>query len=376
MRRIGAVTVARSDYGIYRPVLARIAADDELELRLYVAGSHLSHAQGLTLREIEADGFEIAMRIDALPQEDTPAAAARAFGETVSALAPVFADERPDVLLVLGDRYEMLAAAVAALPFALPLAHIHGGELTEAATDDAIRHALTKLSHLHFVATEEYARRVIQLGEEPWRVTVSGAPGLDNVLTLQLDGGPDVSEPFLLVTWHPVTLERNDAERQLGELLAALENAGIPIVFTHPNADPGRSAIAEAIERFAVTHEGTSVFVSLGTRDYFALMRRAAAMVGNSSSGIIEAASFELPVVNIGNRQHGRVRGPNVLDVAAESAEIETAIRRAGSAEFRASLHGLVNPYGDGQAAQRIVARLREVELGPDLLVKRFHEVA
>jgi UDP-hydrolysing UDP-N-acetyl-D-glucosamine 2-epimerase len=368
VRRVAVVTVGRSDYGIYRPVLRRIVDDPELELGLVVAGAHVAHG---SVAEIESDGFPIAARIDVRPDDDRPVSAAVAAGRMSSELAEAYERIRPDLVLALGDRYEMLAAVAAAVPLGLPIAHIHGGELTEGAIDDAVRHAITKLSHLHFVATEEYAARVRRLGEESWRVTVSGAPALDNLELLAAESGPEVDEPFLLATWHPVTLEPDDAERQLDALLGALADAGTTVVFTHPNADPGRAAIVEAIER-----SGARVFPSLGTRDYFALMRRAAAMVGNSSSGIVEAASFGLPVVNVGSRQRGRVRGANVIDVEPERGAIAGAIAEAISPEFRARVRDLQNPYGDGHAAERIVARLKAVPLGRELLVKRFEEAA
>lgn len=369
------MTGSRAEYGIARPILERILADERLRLVLFATGSHLSTEHGATVNDIEADGFTIDERVEMPLADDTPAAAGAAVGKAVTGFARALSRRRPDLLLVLGDRYEMLAAAVAALPLTIPLAHVHGGEITEGAIDDAIRHAITKLSHLHFASTEEYARRVVQLGEEPWRVTVSGAPGLDNVRLLDLDGaGPDVDDPFLLVTWHPVTLEPDAAQEQLDEVLAALTETGLGIAFTHPNADPGRRAIVAAIERFSSSHDGVRVFVNLGTRDYFALMRRAAAMVGNSSSGIVEAASFRLPVVDIGSRQRGRIRGANVLHTDPERSAIAACIRRAVSPGFGAGLTGLVNPYGDGHAAERIVERLATVTLGGELMLKRFHE--
>lgn len=371
MRRVAVVTVGRSDYGILRPVLAAVEAEPALELFLVVAGAHLSAAHGATVSEVEADGFAVGARVPMLGDEDTPLASAQALGRGVAGFAEAFAAAQPDIVLVLGDRVETLAAAVAATPLTIPVAHVHGGETTEGAIDDAIRHATTKLSHLHFAATEEYAARLVAMGEEPWRVTVSGAPALDNLASL--DGAaaePPVPEPFLLVTWHPVTL----AGEPVGELLGALGDVDMSVVFTHPNADPGRREIVDAIEAFATSHERAAVVASLGTRAYFGLMRRAAAMVGNSSSGIIEAPSFELPVVNVGDRQRGRVRAANVVDVPPERTAIAAAVRTATSPEFRAGLRGLRNPYGDGHAAARIAAALRDAPPRAALLAKRFHE--
>src|SRR4051812_3189367 len=383
MRTIGVVTVARSDYGILRPVLEPIAADDELELALYVSGTHLSPAHGNTIDEIRSDGFRVAARVPLAAASDDPAAIDNAIGDGVSGFGAAFAQTRPDVLLLLGDRFEMLAAALAALPFKIPLAHVHGGESSEGAFDDAIRHALSKLSHLHFVSTEQHARRLRQLGEEPWRITVSGAPGVDAIAQaepvddgeLETSIGMSLNGSTLLVTYHPATLDSVDAASRTRALLSALDAAGHPIVFTAPNADPGGEAVRALLEQYVEDHADARIVSSLGSRAYVALMRRVAAMVGNSSSGLIEAPSVGLPVVNVGARQDGRLRAANVVDVADDEASILAGIERALAPEFRASLAGIENPYGDGRAAGRIVDVLRRVELGQELLVKRFQDV-
>lgn len=383
MRTIGVATVARSDYSIYLPLLGKIQADPDLRLYLVVSGMHLSPEFGLTVEAIEADGFEIGERVEMLLSSDTPEGIAKSMGLGIIGFAQAYARFRPDVLLVLGDRFEMLAAAVSSLPFKIPLAHIHGGELTEGAIDDAIRHALTKMSHLHFVATETYARRVIQMGEEPWRVVVSGAPGLDNLHSVRLLSrkelkeryGVNLGEPLLLVTYHPVTLEYEQTEMQVRELLAALEEVDATIIFTYPNADTCGRLIIQMIQEFTTAHRQSQLTINLGTQGYWSMMKHANAMVGNSSSGIIEAASFKLPVVNIGNRQRGRLRGKNVLDVGYTRAEILKGIEQAVSPEFRATLSDMINPYGDGHAAERIVERLKRVELDDGLFLKRFHEM-
>lgn len=380
-RRIGVITVARSDYGLLRPVLQRILAAADLELQLLVSGMHLSPEFGSTVQEIEADGFPIAERIEMLLSSDRPEGIARAMGLGAIGFAQAYARSRPDLLLFLGDRFEVHAAAAAALPFGIPLAHIHGGEVTEGAIDEAFRHSLTKMAHLHFASTELYARRILQLGEEPWRVTVSGAPGLDNLRGMQplerpaLEAllGLELAEPPLLVTFHPVTTEVQRTGEHVDALLAALARAGRKVVFTHPCADAGGRLIIQKIQAFVAAHPGQAALTAnLGTRSYFGLMALAAAMVGNSSSGIIEAASFELPVVNIGTRQRGRVRGANVIDVDGGVEAIAAAIDRAISPAFRAGLRGMVNPYGDGRAAERIVERLQRVPLDERLLVKKF----
>lgn len=382
MRTIGVVTVGRSDYGILRPLLRRIHADDELRLLLFVSGTHLAPEHGGTLAEIERDGFPIAERVGLYAGSDDPAEVAASIGRGVGGFAAAFARARPDLLVLLGDRFEMLAAALAALPFRIPLAHVHGGESSEGAFDESIRHALTKLSHLHFASAEPHARRLLRLGEEPWRIVVSGAPGLDAIRELPpLDDdelshrvGMRLNGPTLLVTFHPATLDPADPRARAAQLLEAVAASGLPAVFTYPNADPGGNAIRELIDEHVRGRDDARAVPSLGSGAYFALMRRAAAMVGNSSSGIVEAASLGLPVVNVGIRQRGRLRAANVIDVGNDRDEILAGIRRALSPEFRASLAALENPYGDGAASDRILERLKGVELGPRLLVKRFHE--
>ncbi len=382
MRTIGVVTVARSDYGIYLPLLSRIQAEPDLRLMLFVSGTHLAAGFGMTVRAIEQDGWPIAERVPIPLASDTPDEIARAIGAGVTGFADAFTRSRPDLLVVLGDRFDMYAAALASVPFNLPLAHIHGGELTQGAMDDALRHSLTKLSHLHCVATEEYARRVAQLGEEPWRITISGAPALDNLNAMSLWSRPvletqlgiHLPSRFLLCTFHPVTREFQETERYIDELLAALQAAGIPVVFSMPNADTANGIIRKSIGEYVRSHAAVAI-ENAGTRGYFSLMRLTAAMVGNSSSGLIEAPSFELPVVNIGTRQTGRVRAANVIDVDCERGEILAGLQRALLPGFRQGLSGLKNPYGDGHAAERIVKRLKTVELNDHLIRKAFCDV-
>ncbi len=382
MRTIGVVTTSRADYGIYLPVLRRIEAEPGLALKLFVAGMHLRPEHGLTVRQIQADGFAIAAWLDFLTG-DAPADIAAAMGRAVTAYAEAFARWRPDALLVLGDRFEMHAAALAALPFNLPVAHLHGGELTQGAMDDALRHSLTKLSHLHFVSTEDYARRVRQIGEEPWRVTVCGAPALDHLGTLQLLKPAELAAQFgvvvepapLLVTFHPVTLEAENTDAQVEELLASLTEIFLPLVFTAPNADTHGQAVKRRLLEFIAARPQATMVESFGTQGYFSMMTAAAAMVGNSSSGIIEAPSFGLPVVNIGTRQAGRVRGANVVDVACTRTAISAGLRRALSPEFRAQARTAANPYVQGNASELIVQRLRDVPLDARLRMKQFADI-
>lgn len=383
MRTIGVVTSSRADYGIYRPILKAIAATPDLKLSIVVTGMHLN-TDGDSLKEIERDGFSVSERVATVASTNTPKGVADAIATGVAGFAELFAGRwRPDFLLVLGDRFDMYPAVLAALPFGIPIAHVHGGEITEGAFDDTIRHSITKFAHLHFVATDKYGDRVAQLGEESWRITVAGAPSLDNLATLDRVTdeelckyfGWDIPEHPLIVTYHPVTLEYKEANRQISALLAALAERPEPIVFTAPNSDPGSREIRVAIEDFVAKHPRARFVVNLGTRLYFGLMRIAVAMIGNSSSGIIESASFELPVVNIGIRQKGRVRGANVIDVCDSISDIRAGIVRATDPGFRRSLVGISNPYGRKDAGRTIAHVLSNVKLDERLLVKRFADI-
>ena len=380
MQTIAVVSVGRSDYGILLPVLRAIQAEPGLRLQLIAAGTHLAPAFGETVRVMESDGWTVAARVDCRLGADAPQAIAASMGAAVQGFAEAYADLRPDIVLVTGDRFEQHAAAVASVPFALPLAHLHGGEATEGAIDNVLRYAITMMSHLHFVATDEARQRLEQMGEAPWRITVSGAPALDNLQALRwldapalerLIGLPLAPAP-LLATYHPVTLEYDQADAQIQELLAALESAGRPVVFTGSNADTSHRVIRRRIEAFVSRQPQARLVPSLGVEAYFSLMRHAAAMVGNSSSGLIEAPSFGLPVVNVGTRQQGRLRAGNVIDVACRREEIAAGLARATDPAFRLTLRGLRNPYGDGQAAGRIVAALKRTERTDALLRKRW----
>jgi UDP-hydrolysing UDP-N-acetyl-D-glucosamine 2-epimerase len=379
-RAIGVVTVARSDYGHLTPLLHALHAAPDVELLVYVAGSHLAARFGRTASLVEADGWPVAARVDMHIDDDAPEAIAAATGHGVTGFAREFARRTPDLLVVLGDRYEMLSAAVAALSFALPVAHLHGGEVTEGAIDEQIRHAITKLAHLHFPAAEPYAARLRQLGEEPWRVHCCGAPGLDRLqgqATLSRTALAErlelaLGHPTMLATFHPETLAAADVPRQVGELTAALERLPGDLVITAPGADTAHRAVSAALEALTVRRPATRLVTALGDEAYCSLLREVDVMVGNSSSAIIEAPTFELPAVNIGDRQHGRLRAANVIDVGHDRAAIAAAVRRALDPGFRKRLAGLVNPYCDGHAAPRIARVLQEIELGPRLVRKRF----
>ena len=382
MRTIGVVTVGRSDYGIYRSILRKIAAEPALRLQIIASGMHLAPEFGHTVEMIEADGFEVSDRVVSLLASDSPEGVGKSMGLGVMGFSEVFARSRPDILVVLGDRFDMFPAALAALPFRIPVAHLHGGEVSFGAIDDALRHAITKLSHLHFVATDEYRRRVLQMGEEPWRVTVSGAPALDDLeatprlsrAELQQCFGICLDEPPLLVTFHPSTLQHDQIEWQTTELLAAVQAIGHPAVFTAPNADTGGRKVRAMIEGFVKNSPRAWFVENFGQQGYFSIMGEALAMVGNSSSGIVEAASFHLPVVNIGDRQEGRDRAGNVIDAGYEREAILDGLRRVLEPRFRAEVQSIRNPYQatESTAAGQIVERLKTVSLDDRLLVKRF----
>jgi UDP-hydrolysing UDP-N-acetyl-D-glucosamine 2-epimerase len=381
LRSIAAVSVARSDFGLYEPLLEVLRKDPAVELRLMPGGTHFDPRFGPTIREIEALGYQYEHGLGFTLADDNAAAMARALGAGVSAYAEAFARRRPDLVLVLGDRLEMLCGAVAALPFGIPIAHLYGGKVTEGAVDELVRHALTKMSHLHFVTCELHERRLHQMGEEAWRVHNFGSPGLDRILAtprgtreeVSCKFGLDPARPYIIVTFHPVTLEAAGRTRQIGALMEALAGYGGQFVISYPNADIGHREVIAAIERFAAARPADAKIVrNAGSRDFFDLMAHAAAMIGNSSSAIGEAPSFALPAVNIGTRQAGFQRAGNVIDCGNDAREIAAAIGRATSPEFRAGLHGLKNPYGDGTASPRIAAVLRSVPLDDRLLRKRF----
>lgn len=383
MKRIGVVTTSRAEFGILEPVLRRLQEADDFHLSLYVSGMHLSPEFGHTVDAVEAAGFDITERVEMLLSSDTPAGTALSMGLGTIGFAQAFARSRPDLLMVLGDRFEMHAAVTAALPFRLPIAHLHGGESTEGLIDEALRHSVTKMSHLHFPATETYAQRIIRMGEAPWRVCVAGAPALDRLAAFtplprnELEDSLNFSlePPVLLVTYHPVTLRHDDTEQQMAEFLGALDDSGTRLVITYPNADPRGRGVLEHLRRFAGSRsDRVCLTASLGSERYFSLMSIADAMVGNSSSGMIEAASFQLPVVNIGERQRGRVHAENVINIPCRRDAIRQAVDQAIAPDFRRQLSGLKNPYGDGHAGERITATLRRIPFDETLLMKHFYD--
>lgn len=376
-RRIGVVTTSRADYShLYWP-LRELAAHPEVELGVFALGAHLSPEFGNTLQEIERDGFPIQARIECLLSSDTDTGMAKTIGLAMLGLADALTAWRPDLLLLIADRYEMLAPASVALALRIPVAHIEGGEISQGAIDDQVRNALTKLAHIHFTSTPAARRRVIAMGEEPWRVHHAGAPSLDHLsrsklldrAALEARLGISLTPPTVLAAYHPVTILK-DTTAEADALFAALAEAPGQLLFVYPNSDAGSYALIERTRALAETRKDTHIFVNLDAVTYWSLLGQVDAMIGNSSSGIMEAASFALPAVNVGMRQQGRERARNIIDVAPEAAAILAAMEQALRPEFRASLRGMANPYGNGTAAVTIARVLTTVALDC-LLIKQ-----
>jgi len=382
MRDIAVVTIARSDFGIYFPILKEIQKRNDLNLKIIVSGMHLSPKFGLTVTEVERE-FEVFHKIDSLYYSENPDGVGHTIAQGTKGFTELFSKYKPDILLTLGDRFDMLPAVLAAFPFKIPIAHLHGGELTLGNIDDTIRHMISKAAHIHFASSAVYANRLSQLGEEPWRIHVTGAPGLDTIRetqvwdleTMKSRLGINIPESYLLTTFHPVTLDLENTKTYINNLLSAFETVNRPVVFTYPNADSTGNFIIEAINDFADKNENVYVIKNAGQIGYLSLMAHAEAMVGNSSSGIIEAASYRLPVVNIGNRQEGRVFPENIIQCDYSTDQISQAILKAISEEFKASLASMVNPYGDGRSAPRIVDILSSLSLNHQLTSKRFNDI-
>lgn len=376
--KVCAVTGSRADYGLLAGPMRLLREDPFFALQIVATGQHLTPSSGNSLKEVERDGFVVDARVDMLLAADTPAAVTKSMGVALMGFAEVFERSAPDLLLLLGDRYEILVAAQAALLARIPIAHLCGGDVTEGAIDDAIRHALTKMSHLHFVTTTEAARRVRQMGEDPGRVHVVGSSGVDMIQRTQTmtreqlfaDLGMSVERRSLLVTFHPATLGE-DSEQHCAELLAALHTLcpEMNLIFTGVNADPGGRSLQAMISGFCAEHPNARSFDSLGARRYYSALAHVDVVVGNSSSGLCEAPSFHVPTVNIGDRQKGRLKAASVLDCPPE----RTAIGKAIAAALAMDCSDMVNPYGDGRASERIVQILKEIADPKALLRKTFH---
>ena len=375
---IAAITTSRADYGHLFWPLRDLADRDDISLKLIALGSHLSPEFGNTIQEIEKDGFEIAARIECLLSSDSDVGMAKTIGNATLSLADLLGHMRPDLLLLIADRYEMLAPASVALALRIPIAHIEGGEISEGAIDDAVRNALTKMSHIHFTSTHEARLRVIAMGEEEWRVHRAGAPSLDHLhrtellnleqteSSLQLN----LDQPTVLVSYHPVTIAE-DTLQEADALFAALETLPDQLIFCYPNADAGSRSLINRTKSFLEARGVGQLFTNLDPRTYWSLLRQVDMLVGNSSSGIMESASFSLPTVNVGIRQQGRERPMNVINATPDVESIVAAIKNARSPQFRQSLEGMVNPYGDGHASGRIVRVLTNAPPSKELLLKR-----
>lgn len=383
-RKICIVTGARSEYGLLRPLMERVRDTDGLALQVVVTGAHLSDAHGQTWRQIESDGLPIDKRVPFLLDADSPRAACNGLGLAVIGFAEAFEALRPEIVVLLGDRYEILAAAQAAMIFNLPIAHLHGGEATEGVIDEAVRHAVTKMAHFHFVAAEPYRNRVIQMGENPDRVFNVGAlavAALDalkpmTLAELSASVGADLAPRFLLVTYHPLTLDQEKSAREFDALLAALD--ALPefqVLFTGVNADPGRDYVAGRVHEYVSGHPRQAMAAdTLGQHRYLNAVRLCAAVVGNSSSGIIEAPALKTPTVNIGERQKGRLRAPSVVDCPGTRDAIENAVRSVSESAFRKTLKDHPYLFGSGDVVGKIVSVLRDHRLD-GILQKRFYDL-
>lgn len=383
-RKICIVTGSRAEYGLLRWTMQGIRDEPDMELQVVATGMHLSPEFGLTYREIEADGFEVNAKVEMLLSADTPSGLTKAIGLGLIGFADTLKMLAPDIVLVLGDRFEILAAATAALVARTPIAHIHGGETTQGAFDEAFRHSITKMAHWHFVATEEYRKRVIQLGEDPNRVFLVGAPGIENIYRLKLLSRAELEKELkfmfckrnLLITFHPVTLENSTESEQVHELLAALDALDdTGLIFTMPNADTGGRKIMALIDNFVASHPNSCAFSSLGQLRYLSCLRHVDGVVGNSSSGLIEAPSCEIGTINIGDRQLGRVKADSVIDCLPERASIARAIDILYTSEFQKLVKNTQNPYGDGFASKRIIQVLSTLPRN-DVLKKAFYDIA
>lgn len=382
-RRICVITGTRAEYGLLRWVMQGIADDPELELQIVATGMHLSPEFGLTYREIEQDGFRIDRKVEMLTSSDTPVGIGKSMGLGLIGFADALHELNPDLILVLGDRFEIFSAVAAALVARIPVAHLHGGETTEGAFDEAIRHSITKMSHLHFVAAEEYRRRVIQLGEQAERVYLVGGLGVDSINRLQLLPREELEAAMefsfgqknLLVTFHPVTLERATAADQMAELLAALaELRDTQLIFTLPNADTDGRRLIAMIQEFVAQHANARAYASLGQLRYLSCMAQVDGVVGNSSSGLLEAPSFRKGTVNIGDRQRGRLQAASVINCEPERRAIAAALQRLYSPEFQDSLQQVVNPYGTGDASDKVVEIIKHLEFD-GITKKSFHDL-
>jgi GDP/UDP-N,N'-diacetylbacillosamine 2-epimerase (hydrolysing) len=382
-RKICVVTGTRAEYGLLYWLMKEIEIDNELELQIIATGMHLSPEFGLTYKEIEKE-FKIDKKIEILLSSDTSIGISKAMGLAQISFCEAFEELKPDILIVLGDRYEIFSVVSTAMIARIPIVHLHGGETTEGAFDESIRHSITKMSHLHFTATDEYKNRVIQLGEHPSRVFNVGGMGIENIKTLKLLTKDEFEKSIefklnkknILVTFHPVTLENSTAKEQFQELLNAIDDLeDTNIIFTKANSDTNGRVINQMIDEYVAKHSDKSVgFTSLGQLRYLSALQYVDAMVGNSSSGLAEAPSFQIGTINIGDRQKGRIKADSVIDCEPEKSDIAQAFEKLYSQEFQDILKDTINPYGDGCASMKIIEEIKKVDL-QNILKKSFYNI-
>lgn len=383
MKKVCVITGTRAEYGLLTWVLDGIEKSSKLDLQLCVTGMHLSPEFGMTALEIERDGFSIDSKVEMLLSSDTSSGISKSMALGLIGFGDEFQRLKPDLIVLLGDRFEVFAAAAAATFARIPIAHFHGGETTEGVIDEPIRHSLTKMSHLHFVATDEYRKRVIQLGESPERVWCVGGLGIDNIKKLELlqksefekSIGFSLGKRNLLITFHPVTLEENTASEQMEELLAAInELKDTKVIFTMPNADTDGRQLFRLIDEFTSTNENSIAFTSLGQLRYLSCIKHVDAVVGNSSSGLIEVPSFKKATINIGDRQRGRIQADSVKGCAPDKQSILSAIKSVYEPQFQEKLKTIINPYGEGGASESVVKVIEQIDL-KGILKKRFFDL-
>lgn len=384
MKKIVVITSTRAEYGLLAPIIKKLGEYKDIDVRVAVTGTHLSPEFGMTIKEIEKDNIIIDKRIEILLSSDTAVAVSKAMGLALISFAEYFEEAKPHAIMVLGDRYESLAVCAAAMNAQIPIIHLHGGEATEGLIDEAVRNSITKLSYLHFTSTESYRNRVIQMGEQPERVYNVGAMGVENACKTSLFSKQELEQElgckldkYVVLTFHPVTLENNTAEEQAEELLQTLsEYEEITFVCTKANADMNGRIINECIKKYASEHSNIRLYDSLGMKRYLSAVKYAEFVIGNSSSGIIEVPSFRIPTINIGDRQKGRIQAESVINCKPERESIKKAIETALSEQFRSGLQDMKNPYGDGNTSEKIVNITREYLLKDKLhLQKKFYDI-
>ena len=380
MRKIAVVTGTRAEYGVLKNIIKEINQDRDLDLQLIATGAHLSDKYGKTINEIIEEDFKIDYSIPILMDSNDGESIAKEMGLLMIQLSQALSMLKPDILLILGDRYEIFAAATTAMTMNIPIAHISGGEVTEGAMDEQIRHAITKVAHIHFPGVEAYAENIRNMGEESWRVFNVGDPGIENIKLTKLltkeelakDLNVEVDEDTLLITYHPVTLEIDDLERQINNLISALSSVNKKMVITYPNADSGGKLIIDKLEEFKKNNPNVYLYKNLGSLRFLSVMNLCGAIVGNSSSALIEAPFLKKPVVNIGNRQKGRLMADNIINCNYEVVNIEDAIKKSLTQEFKNYVNSIESLYGEGNTSKEIVDVLKTIELGEKLLKKKL----